>query len=200
VGADPTIVQLTEDEQVALTVALRKIDYKHLDAAVISSLSYHIEVKHGEALKKCFTLDSPLAKGSGLFGQSTIVWPVFLDGQIYALKDSWQECHQQPESFIYDILHRNRDESMPLVECLGSIDLGKEKSESEIYAYGYKTRSATFCGHPKCDWSRKHLLLYPVGHHLKSFSLTRSLVEGIRDAATGMSFYATTITSYSVHR
>jgi len=116
--------------------------------------------------------------------RATVVWAVLIEGQgngdLYALKDSWRECHRRSEHAHYEVLRKHRELNSPLADCAGSVDLGVELVEG-----GYQTSSMTKLFGQKYNRTRSRLLLYPIGFHLTSFSSTRFLVEGIRDAVKG---------------
>ena len=148
--------------------------------------SHRIQVRYGNdastPLIPCFTVGDCLSGSAGLFGRATIVWiVVFLEREEqYVLKDSWRECHRRAEYTQYEslTLRGHREPNTPLADCVGSVDMGKEMSADG----GYRTLSMM----PDIlNRTRNRLLLYPVGHTLESFSSTRSLVEGIRDAVKG---------------
>jgi len=187
VGADHTIAPATKEEKISvLFKLLHGFSYGIQEGSMAVMNSHRIQVRYGNdastPLIPCFTVGDCLSGSAGLFGRATIVWiVVFLEREeLYVLKDSWRECHRRAEYTQYEslTLRGHREPNTPLADCVGSVDMGKEMSADG----GYRTLSMT---PDTLNRTRNRLLLYPVGHTLESFSSTRSLVEGIRDAVKG---------------
>ena len=118
------------------------MEFDYDDAVREVRYSYWFDVKYGQESTHAFTVGPPLSQSAGLFGRGTVVCSVSVPGhnKPFALKDPWQECNRKAEYSHYDTLTIHRDDNTPLADCVGSIDLGKEKTDQTV---GYKTHSVT---------------------------------------------------------
>lgn len=178
-GQDPTVTMLSPEEQTLVRKGI-------LNDVLVDPFPTYRVTAGGSSNREWYTLGAPIWSSVSLFGRGTAIWKVFdpTTGKTLILKNYWRARERRPESEVYRSIKGDHP-AVAKFEEGGDVRFpGEDRLISAAALRCPGNHEAT-----RNDPTLHRLLLWTVGRPLWEAESEYEIMQGMRDALLGKSFF-----------